>query len=76
MKCIYEIKYEVRWASKEPDKWEEQFAKVFADKDALTAVEKARETALKQSRLDDNGRQEQCVDFRLREVTLLAQADL
>jgi hypothetical protein len=76
MKCIYEIRYDVRWASKEPDKWEEQTAKVFSDEDAMEAVTKVKEKALKQERLDENGRQEHCVGFRLREVALIAQADL
>ena len=76
MKCIYQIKYEVRWASREPEHWEEQTARVLAGKDALEAVSRAKEAALKQRRLDDNGREEHCVDFRLREVALIAEAEL
>jgi hypothetical protein len=76
MKCIYEVRYEVQWHSSEPTHWEQQAVKVFSDRDALEAVSKAREAALAQKRLDDNGREEHCTNFRLREVILIAEAQI
>jgi hypothetical protein len=76
MKCIFEVRYEVQWHSSEPTHWEPQSVRVLSGPDALEAVAKAREAALKQSRLDDNGRQEHCTGFRLREVALVAEAQL
>jgi len=74
--CIYEVRYEIRWHSAAPDLWEGRKVRVFAGRDALEAVEKAREMALKQHQMDDNGREERCTGFRLREVVLVAEAEL
>ena len=76
MKCIYEIRYEVQWHSSEPTHWEARSVKVCVGEDALEAVEKARQVALAQHRLDDSGREEHCTRFRLREVVLIAEAQL
>jgi hypothetical protein len=76
MKCIYEVRYEVQWHSSEPTHWEPATVKVCAGLDALEAVTKARTAALAQKRLDDNGREEHCTSFRLREVLLVAEAQL
>jgi hypothetical protein len=76
MKCIYEVKYEVRWHSSEPTHWEQQAVRVCAGPDALEAVERARKAALSQNRLDDNGCREHCTDFRLRGVVVIAEAEL
>jgi hypothetical protein len=74
--CIYEVRYEVQWHSAKPTHWEAQTIRVAADADALVAVEKARKHALAQHQLDDNGLEEHCSDFRLREVILIAEAQL
>jgi hypothetical protein len=76
MHCIYEVRYEAQWQSAEPSHWEYDTVKVFAGPDALEAVEKARKAALDRHRLDDNGREVHCVGFRLREVVLIAEAQL
>jgi hypothetical protein len=76
MKCIYEVRYELQWHSSEPTHWEQQSVRVCAGCDALEAVERAKEAALSQNRLDDGGRREHCTDFRLREVLVIAQAEL
>lgn len=76
MKCIYEIKYEVQWTSLEPKHWTEESLRVLSDEDALEAVNKAKEAALAQHRLDDTGRECRCTGFRLRGVTLVADAQL
>ena len=76
MKCIYEIKYEVRWESLEPKHWTEESLRVLSDEDALEAVNKAKEAALSQRRLDDSGRESRCTEFRLRGVILVADAQL
>jgi hypothetical protein len=74
--CIYEVRYEMQWRSSEPTHWETQSVRVFAGMDASEAVEKARVHALAHHRLDDNGREERCAAFRLREVLLIAAAQL
>jgi hypothetical protein len=74
--CIYEVRYEMQWRSSEPTHWEAESVRVFAGADALEAVEKVRAAALARHRLDDNGREERCSDFRLREVVLIAEAQL
>jgi hypothetical protein len=76
MMCIYEVRYEMQWRSSEPTHWEAQTVRVFAGPDALDAVKKAREAALAHSRLDENGHEENCTGFRLREVVLVAEAQL
>ena len=76
MKCIYDVRYEVQWYSAEPTHWERHSVKVCSGPDALEAVEVARKAALGQHRLDDNGRDEHCTGFRLREVVLVAEAEL
>jgi hypothetical protein len=76
MKCIYEVRYEVQWHSSEPTHWEAQAVKVCAGADALEAVNRAKQAALSQKRLDDNGLEEHCTAFRLREVVLIAEAQL
>ncbi len=75
MKCIYEIKYDVQWESRESKHWEPRVDRVFAGPDALEGVAKIKERALAERRLDDNGRQDRCIGFRLREVLLLAEAE-
>lgn len=76
MQCIYEIRFEVTWESLQPGTWTEQVLKVTSEADAQAATDKARESALAQHRLDDNGREIKCSGFRLRGVSLIAQADL
>jgi hypothetical protein len=76
VKCIYEVRYEVQWQTAAPSHWEPQNVRVFAGPDALEAVAKAREAALKQHQVNDNGVDEHCTAFRLREVTLVAEAQL
>jgi len=76
MHCIYEVRYEVRWHSAAPDQWEARQTRVLAGLDAQEAVEKAREAALKQRQINDNGVEEGCTGFRLREVVLIAEASL
>jgi hypothetical protein len=74
--CIYEVRYEFRWHSSEPTHWEYQTVKVAAGPDATEAIEKARKAALALHRLDENGREERATNFRLREVALIAEAQL
>jgi len=76
MHCIYEIRYHFRWHSAAPDHWEEAAVRVLAGADAQEAINKVRDAALKQRQLDDNGREERCTGFRLREVVLVAEATL
>jgi hypothetical protein len=76
MHCIYEVRYRIRWHSSAPTHWEERSVKVCAEQDAQEAVEKAKKKALSESRLDDNGAEEGCCGFRLREVLLIAEAEL
>jgi hypothetical protein len=76
MTCIYEVRYEMQWHSSEPTHWESQTVRVAAGPDAMEAIRKAREAALAHSRLDENGREENCTGFRLREVVLVAEAQL
>jgi len=74
--CIYEVRYQFRWHSNAPDQWESATVHVFAGADALDAVEKARAAALKMHQVNDNGLEERCTGFRLREVILVAEASL
>jgi hypothetical protein len=74
--CIYEVRYEMQWRSSEPTHWESESVRVFAGTDALEAVTKAKAAVLARHRLDDNGREEHCSGFRLREVVLIAEAQL
>ena len=76
MHCIYEIRYQFRWHSAAPDNWEHASVRVLAAADAQEAINKAREAALRMHQLDDNGREERCTGFRLREVVLVAEATL
>ena len=76
MHCIYEIRYQFRWHSTAPDHWEDATVRVLAGPDGQDAVNKARETALKMHQLNDNGVEERCTGFRLREVLLVAAATL
>jgi hypothetical protein len=76
MHAIYEVRYEVRWHSAAPDQWEPRQRRVLAGLDALEAVGKAREAAMKEHQMNDNGVEERCTDFRLREVVLVAEASL
>jgi hypothetical protein len=76
MHCIYDIHYEFRWHSAGPDHWESTHVRVLAGRDAQEAVDKAREAALKMHQLNDNGLEERCTGFRLREVRLVAEATL
>jgi hypothetical protein len=75
-KCIYEVRYEFQWHSSEPTHWEYETVKVFAGLDAMEAIDKAREEVSRRRRMDENGREEHCTGFRLREVALIAEADL
>jgi hypothetical protein len=74
MHCIFEVRYQFRWQSAMPDCWESATVRVLAGPDAQEAVNKVRENALRQHQLDDNGREERCTGFRLREVILIAEA--
>jgi hypothetical protein len=74
--CIYEVRYEMQWHSSEPTHWEAQTVRVFAGADAQEAVLKAKNAVLAHTRLDDNGHEERCSAFRLREVKLIAEAQL
>jgi hypothetical protein len=76
MKCIYEVRYEVQWHSLEPTHWEADAVRVCSGPDALEAVEMARKAALAKHRLDDNGHELHCSNFRLREVVLVAEAQI
>ena len=76
MTCIYEIRYEFRWHSSEPTHWESGSLKVAAGGDAQEAIDKAKHAALSVHRMDENGREERCTSFRLREVALIAEAEL
>jgi hypothetical protein len=74
--CIYEVRYQFRWHSAAPDHWEEATVRVLAGHDAQVAIDKARDAALKMHQLNDNGLEERCTGFRLREVHLVAEATL
>ena len=74
--CIYEVRYQFRWHSAAPDHWEQATVRVLAGQDAQEGVNKAREAALKMHQLNDNGLEERCTGFRLREVVLIAEATL
>jgi hypothetical protein len=76
VQCIYEIRFEVTWESLQPGTWTEQVLKVLSEEDAQAGVDKARQAALAQHRLDDNGRENKCSGFRLWGVTVIAQANL
>ncbi len=76
MHCIYEVRYDFRWHSAGPDHWESATVRVLAGLDAQEAVDKARAAALKMHQLSDNGLEERCTGFRLREVHLVAEATL
>ena len=76
MVCIYEVRYEFQWRSSEPTHWEAEVLRVAAGRDAQEAINKARAHALARHRLDENGNEEHCVGFRLREVQLVAEAQL
>ncbi len=76
MTCIYEVRYEFRWHSSEPTHWESGSLKVAAGADAQEAIDKVRQAALAVHRMDENGREERCTQFRLREVVLIAEAQL
>ena len=73
---IYEVRYEFFWQSAEPGHWESTTLKVCSGPDALEAVEKVKKLALAQHRMDENGKEERCGGFRLREVVLIAESDL
>lgn len=74
MRCIYLIRYEFCWHGKEPDHWEQGSVTVLAGLDAQEAVDKARARALSMHQTNDNGVEERCTGFRLREVKLIAEA--
>ncbi|MFO0925606.1 MAG: hypothetical protein U0736_01020 [Gemmataceae bacterium] len=74
--CIYEVRYQFRWHSAAPDHWEHAVLRVLAGADAQEAVNKVRESAFKLRQLNDNGLEERCTGFRLREVVLIAEAAL
>jgi hypothetical protein len=76
MKCIFEVRYEIRWHSAAPDHWEPLSVRVFAGPDAQEAIDKVRDSALRLHQLNDNGQEERCTAFRLREVILVAEAQL
>jgi hypothetical protein len=60
----------------EPKHWTKECVRVLSDEDAVEAVNTAKEAALAQHRLDDSGRENRCTGFRLRGVTLVAEAQL
>jgi hypothetical protein len=76
MHGIYKVRYDFRWHSATPDHGEAAVVRVLAGLDAQEAVDKARAAALKMHHLNDNGIEERCTGFRLREVHLVAQATL
>jgi hypothetical protein len=76
MYCIYEVRFDFRWHSASPDHWESRKLRVLAGPDAQEAIDKARESILKMHQLNDNGLEERCTGFRLREVVLVAEANL
>ena len=76
MHCIYEVRFEFRWHSAAPDHWEPRTVRVLAGPDAQEAVDKVRTATLKMHQLNDNGLEERCTGFRLREVLLVAEANL
>jgi hypothetical protein len=76
MHCIYEIRYEIQWHTSGPAQWEPLSVRVLAGADAQEAVDKVRAMALRQHQLNDNGVDEHCTAFRLREVVLIAEAAL
>jgi hypothetical protein len=76
MHCIYEVRYQFRWHSNAPDHWEQAAVRVLAADDAQDAINKAREAALRMRQLDNNGHEERCTGFRLREVVVVAEATL
>lgn len=74
--CIYEVRYEFQWHSSEPTHWEYETVRVLAAQDATAAIDKVRTAVSARKRLDENGREEHCTGFRLREVVLVAEAEL
>jgi hypothetical protein len=74
--CIYEIRYEVQWHSSKPAQWEPQSVRVLAEEDAQKAIDRAKNAALAQHQVNENGVEERCSAFRLREVQLVAEAAL
>jgi hypothetical protein len=76
MHCIYEVRYEIQWRTSSPTQWEPLNIHVLAGPDAQEAVDKVRATALRQHQINDNGVDEHCTAFRLREVVLVAEASL
>jgi hypothetical protein len=76
MVCIYAVRFELQWRSSEPTHWEEETLRVAAGHDAQEAIDKARRHALARHRIDENGNEEHCVGFRLREVHLIAEAQV
>jgi hypothetical protein len=51
-------------------------ARVLAGADAQIAMDKAREAVMRMHELNDNGVEERCTGFRLREVILIAEATI
>jgi hypothetical protein len=76
MHCIYEVRYQFRWHSNAPDHWETASVRVLAGPDGQDAIDKAREAALRLHQMNDNGVEERCTGFRLREVVLVAEATM
>ena len=76
MQCIFEIRYQIRWHSAAPDHWEEGCVRVLSGPDAQEAVAKVREMSMGLHQMSDNGLEERCTGFRLREVLLVAEASL
>jgi hypothetical protein len=76
MHCIYEVRFEFRWHSAAPDQWEPHNIRVLAGPDAQEAVDKVREWSLKKRQVNNNGLEERCTGFRLREVVIVAEATL
>ena len=70
------MRFEFRWHSAAPDHWESRTLRVLAGPDAQDAIDKARAATLKMHQLNDNGLEERCTGFRLREVILVAEATL
>lgn len=72
MKTIYQVNYEEKWTG---TGWTRQSENVLANGDAQVAVDRVRKASLKQSYVaDDTGKTHRCTGFRLRAVSVLAEA--
>ena len=73
MNRIYQIKYEEKWSGCR--EWLPDSTNVLANGDAQKAVDKVKRQSLTKSyKAEDAGKVQKCVAFRLREVSMLAEA--